>query len=137
MLGYLYRGIGPGASVSHGQGRAASREKRGTGEEKELDPMSGFDYRVAQIQEQIQPSAKGGNASKRRWSNLGEEAKGMQGHQRQIVAGVVMGLGVVLALSGAMAQQKAMSLTWTAGPVGGGWYQMAGGITELIRDTTG
>jgi TRAP transporter TAXI family solute receptor len=48
-----------------------------------------------------------------------------------------MGLGALLGLSGAGAQQKAISLTWTAGPVGGGWYQMAGGIAELIRETTG
>jgi TRAP-type uncharacterized transport system substrate-binding protein len=37
----------------------------------------------------------------------------------------------------AEAQQKSVSLTWTAGPVGGGWYTIAGGIAELVRDTAG
>jgi TRAP-type uncharacterized transport system substrate-binding protein len=40
-------------------------------------------------------------------------------------------------VAAASAQQKPVSLTWTAGPVGGGWYTIAGGIAELVRDTTG
>jgi TRAP transporter TAXI family solute receptor len=43
----------------------------------------------------------------------------------------------VLPLGLAEAQQKAVNLTWTAGPVGGGWYTIAGGIAELVRETTG
>lgn len=37
-------------------------------------------------------------------------------------------------VGGVDAQQ---ALTWTAGPVGGGWYQMAGGFAELIREKAG
>ncbi len=61
----------------------------------------------------------------------------MRRYREWVIAAVTVSLGVLLAMSGAMAQQKPVSLTWTAGPVGGGWYQMAGGIAELIRDTTG
>jgi TRAP transporter TAXI family solute receptor len=53
-----------------------------------------------------------------------------------IVTIAVFCLGLMVALP-ASAQQKAVSLTWTAGPVGGGWYTIAGGIAELVRDTTG
>ncbi len=61
----------------------------------------------------------------------------MRRSQMWLVVAVVMGLGLLLGASDVGAQQKAVSLTWTAGPVGGGWYQMAGGIAELVRDTTG
>ncbi len=36
--------------------------------------------------------------------------------------------------AGAGAQQ---SLTWTAGPVGGGWYTISGGMAELVREKAG
>ncbi len=61
----------------------------------------------------------------------------MRWYREGPIAAVTVSFGVLLAVSGVVAQQKAVSLTWTAGPVGGGWYQMAGGIAELIRDTTG
>ncbi len=57
--------------------------------------------------------------------------------RRWVVAALAVGPGILLGLSGVDAQQKAVTLTWTAGPVGGGWYQMAGGIAELVRETTG
>lgn len=47
---------------------------------------------------------------------------------------VLMVLGTFVSLTPAAAQQ---TLTWTAGPVGGGWYQMAGGFAELIREKAG
>jgi hypothetical protein len=40
----------------------------------------------------------------------------MRGRQWWLVVGIVVGLGLLVALSGAVAQQKAVSLTWTAGP---------------------
>lgn len=58
-------------------------------------------------------------------------------YRRWLSGTAAVGLGILLAVAGAQAQQKAVSLTWTAGPVGGGWYLMAGGIAELIRETTG
>ena len=58
-------------------------------------------------------------------------------YRRWLVGTVAVGLGILLAISGAEAQQKAVNLTWTAGPVGDGWYLIAGGIALLIRDTTG
>jgi len=53
---------------------------------------------------------------------------------RPRVTGVVVLLAAAVA-GGAQAQSK--SLTWTAGPVGGGWYQMAGGFAELLREKGG
>jgi hypothetical protein len=41
---------------------------------------------------------------------------------------------VGVAAGGAGAQQ---SLTWTAGPVGGGWYAISGGMAELVREKAG
>ncbi len=55
-------------------------------------------------------------------------------HRGWIVAGVLVGLVALTAPAHAGAPT---SLTWTAGPVGGGWYIIAGGIAELVRDTTG
>lgn len=61
----------------------------------------------------------------------------MRAAGKGLVAILAVGLVVLAGITGAAAQQKQVSLTWTAGPVGGGWYQIAGGIAELIRDTTG
>lgn len=61
----------------------------------------------------------------------------MHRHRWWVFAAVVIGLGALLAPVGEAAQQKPVTLTWSAGPVGGGWYLIAGGIAELIRDTTG
>lgn len=47
---------------------------------------------------------------------------------------VLIAVVSVFGIGGAGAQQ---ALTWTAGPVGGGWYQMAGGFAELIREKGG
>lgn len=47
---------------------------------------------------------------------------------------VLIAVVSVLGVGGAGAQQ---ALTWTAGPLGGGWYQMAGGFAELIREKAG
>jgi TRAP transporter TAXI family solute receptor len=55
-------------------------------------------------------------------------------HRGWILAG--LGIGLFVLASTAQAGMPA-SLTWTAGPVGGGWYLIAGGIAELVRDTTG
>lgn len=32
---------------------------------------------------------------------------------------------------------QAQTLTWTAGGVGGGWYSIAGGISNLINEKSG
>jgi hypothetical protein len=32
---------------------------------------------------------------------------------------------------------QAQTLTWTAGGVGGGWYTIAGGISNIINEKTG
>ncbi len=61
----------------------------------------------------------------------------MRRHRTWGVVLVAMGLGIVSSVSGVAAQAKPVALTWTAGPVGGGWYIMAGGIAELIRESTG
>ncbi|HSB73488.1 MAG TPA: TAXI family TRAP transporter solute-binding subunit [Candidatus Methylomirabilis sp.] len=62
----------------------------------------------------------------------------MRSHRWGVLAVVVMLFGVWLyAPASAAAQQKPVNLTWTAGPVGGGWYLIAGGIAELIRDAAG
>lgn len=58
-------------------------------------------------------------------------------HRTWGVVLVAIGLGILSSVSGVAAQPKPVALTWTAGPVGGGWYIIAGGIAELIRDTTG
>jgi TRAP transporter TAXI family solute receptor len=50
--------------------------------------------------------------------------------KRVVAVLLVVGLGLVAAVP-AMAQQ---SLTWTAGSVGGGWYAIAGGMAELLRE---
>jgi TRAP transporter TAXI family solute receptor len=47
-----------------------------------------------------------------------------------------VGLGGFVGL-GAPVNAQPKSLTWTAGPVGGGWYQMAGGFAELLREKGG
>ena len=49
---------------------------------------------------------------------------------RRVIAVAALLALVVPALT-ASAQQK--NLTWTAGQVGGGWYQQAGGFVELIK----
>jgi hypothetical protein len=61
----------------------------------------------------------------------------MRAAGKALVTNLLVGLVVLVGITGAAAQQRQVSLTWTAGPVGGGWYQIAGGIAELIRDTTG
>jgi len=42
-------------------------------------------------------------------------------------------LSSILLVGTARAQGKQITLTWTAGGVGGGWYSMAGGFAEVIR----
>jgi len=58
----------------------------------------------------------------------------MRLHRGRVMAGVAAAL---LALAGAAEAGAPASLSWTAGPVGGGWYTIAGGIAELIRDGAG
>ena len=60
----------------------------------------------------------------------------MRRHRGWVILSLVVGLAV-FSVGVAGAQQKSVSLTWTAGPVGGGWYTIAGGIAELVRDTAG
>ena len=61
----------------------------------------------------------------------------MRVHRMWLIATLAVCLGILFTMFVASAQQKPVNLTWTAGPVGGGWYIMAGGIAELIRETTG
>jgi TRAP transporter TAXI family solute receptor len=51
-----------------------------------------------------------------------------------VLAAVLVGL---MALPAGSQAGTPASLTWTAGPVGGGWYMIAGGIAELVRDAAG
>jgi TRAP transporter TAXI family solute receptor len=46
----------------------------------------------------------------------------------------LIALGTVAVSTAALAQQ---SLTWTAGPLGGGWYQISSGLSELFREKAG
>src|SRR5262245_39586736 len=51
-------------------------------------------------------------------------------------AGLALGLiAVLFGLGGPARAQR--NLTWTAGPVGGGWYAISGGIAELMREKAG
>lgn len=50
------------------------------------------------------------------------------------IAFLTIALAALAAASPARAQQ---ALTWTAGPLGGGWYQQSGGFAELIREKAG
>jgi hypothetical protein len=56
-------------------------------------------------------------------------------YRRWLVGTVAVGLGILLAISGAEAQQKAVNLTWTAGPVGDGWYLLLS-LTSLLSPAT-
>ena len=60
----------------------------------------------------------------------------MRRHRGWMIPSLAVGVALVL-VAAVGAQQKPVSLTWTAGPVGGGWYTIAGGIAELVRDTAG
>ena len=53
----------------------------------------------------------------------------------RIRRGMALALGVTLAAIVAAAAPP--SLTWTAGAVGGGWYAIAGGMAELLREKAG
>lgn len=44
---------------------------------------------------------------------------------------------VMLALILSVSLAQAQTLTWTAGGVGGGWYTIAGGISNIINEKTG
>ncbi len=46
----------------------------------------------------------------------------------------LIALATLVAFTPAFAQQ---SLTWTAGPLGGGWYQISSGLSELFREKAG
>lgn len=50
---------------------------------------------------------------------------------------IVLSLVFALSLWAIPAWAQQQSLTWTAGPLGGGWYQMAGGFAELLREKGG
>ena len=48
--------------------------------------------------------------------------------------GVILVIGLVgFAGSPAVAADKQITLTWTAGGLGGGWYTIAGGLADLIH----
>ncbi len=46
---------------------------------------------------------------------------------------LALGLGILFLAGQGAAQDKQITLTWTAGGVGGGWYGMAGGFAEVIH----
>ena len=50
------------------------------------------------------------------------------------VVGLFLVMGLVgLAGSPTLAADKQITLTWTAGGLGGGWYTIAGGLADLIH----